>query len=121
VVQDGPAWGPELAFLTWILGAFMLSLVWPRPVLVLWVLWAAYPIHVIWSGWPYRLQHLLTAAAGAYVAWARVTQAPPLPEAEMFRQTWLLAAALIGAGFLDHIVLIRALPRSAPAAVPDEA
>jgi hypothetical protein len=120
VVNGETAWGPELLFLTWIFAVFVLSSL-PRAMAPLWMAWAAYPAYVTWTGWPYRAQHVFTAAAGVYVASSHLSLAGLVSESQVFRETWLLAAALIAAGLLDHLVLVRALPRSTDAVAPDEA
>jgi hypothetical protein len=90
---------------------------------LLWIVWALVPVRPVWTGWPYRTHHLLMVAVSGYVAWSRLTAAAPWfqREHDMFTQAFLLAGAFIVTGLLDHIVLLRALPRTHPETVPEEA
>jgi hypothetical protein len=76
----------------------------------MWVIWALYPIRLVWSAWPYRMHHVLTFAAALYILWSRTT-GPVMPAvSDWAHHLEVLALALVITGLADHMVLMRALP-----------
>lgn len=76
----------------------------------IWMMWALYPLRLVWSAWPYRMHHVLTFAAGLYILWLRMTGTMPPTVSDWSRQMYVLAIALVATGLADHVVLMRALP-----------
>src|SRR5262245_57703430 len=68
-VGGRPFPGVELRWGVWLLVAIPLTNS-PHPSAALFLVWSAYPVYVVASGWPYRAHHLLTVAAAAWVAWS---------------------------------------------------
>jgi hypothetical protein len=110
-VRNGPWDRPDWRFMLWLLVAVVLLAAHISSA-ILWAAWTSYPLVVVFSAWPYRLPHLVIAAAAAYAVSRHVAAARPLTDGEVRFDVSLIAIALIVAGLLDHLVLAHALPSS---------
>jgi len=100
----------ELRWSTWLIVA-LLVLSGARPNALLCLAWVAYPVHVVWSGWPFRRHHLLTVAVSSTVAVVHLAMGvtAPVPDVPLERPLMALMAAVATAGLFDHALLMRTL------------
>ena len=110
----------ELRWAIWLIVAIPIA-GGARPNAVLCLVWIAYPIYLAWSGWPYRMQHLLTVAVAAGVAVARLSSGPaePVPDVQIARPLLVLALTVAVTGLIDHLVLTRTMRPRGEADLPD--
>jgi hypothetical protein len=121
VVRNGRWERPDWRFMLWLASGLVLLARHTSPA-IFWIVWLSYPLYIVFTAWPYRLQHLLVAAAAAYAISRHVAAGGRLTNAEAFFDVYLIAIALVVAGLLDHLVLARALASSdgRPAAASEE-